>query len=158
MSYGPSDTKKPFSEMLTSEELNRLELMLDELAEKNKLPREIVKHFVDRHIGESQTLIDYYNSFEKKLDPWTRAWMAEAQFAIDETCCLNLEDFYWRRSPLFLADSEHGLSHLEGIACVFAYNFHWNEEETENNKKNCKTAWIKRCLGVSLLTVFRLFF
>ncbi len=49
----------------------------------------------------------------------TSYWQLEAYHAIENTMCLNLTDFYTRRTPLFLAEPDHGLSVLPEISRVF---------------------------------------
>ena len=63
----------------------------------------------------------------------------QRQNSIEKTMCLRLEDFYFRRAPLFLAHKDHGLSHLSEICSVFRKKFNWdaNQElvQIENLKK-----------------------
>ncbi len=44
----------------------------------------------------------------------------EVAFHIDNTLCLNIADFYIRRSSLFLYHRDHGLSKFQEIATVFS--------------------------------------
>lgn len=59
----------------------------------------------------------------------SRYWMLEAQHAIDTTMCLSLQDFYFRRSSLYLAYQDHGLQFLPEISDVFKERLNLNSEE-----------------------------
>ncbi|MCJ8278006.1 MAG: hypothetical protein HRT44_04955, partial [Bdellovibrionales bacterium] len=65
-------------------------------------------------------------------------WMGEAQFAIEHELCLELEDFYWRRSPLFLSLKDHGLQYLDVISKVFANNYGWDESVKKQKQQKLK--------------------
>jgi glycerol-3-phosphate dehydrogenase len=53
----------------------------------------------------------------------------ELLHAVNETMCLTLEDFYFRRVPLFLAKKDHGLPLLESLSRMMARQLGWSEEE-----------------------------
>lgn len=52
----------------------------------------------------------------------------EAHHAIDKSMCLNLVDFYSRRTHEMLSIADHGMSSLEKIADVFQEKMGWTEE------------------------------
>jgi glycerol-3-phosphate dehydrogenase len=51
----------------------------------------------------------------------------EARHAIRNSMCLRLSDFYVRRSPLFLAERDHGLPLLERLGELFADGLGWTD-------------------------------
>jgi glycerol-3-phosphate dehydrogenase len=63
-------------------------------------------------------------------------WEMEAAHAIDKTMCFHLVDFYSRRVPLFLAETDHGLSVLEKISRIFARHLDWSPAQLAEEKKS----------------------
>ena len=58
-------------------------------------------------------------------------WSLEARHAIRQTMCMNLIDYYVRRSPLFLAREDHGLSQVGRISQIFARDLNWSDARRE---------------------------
>ena len=118
-------------------QLERLKLQAKDLAAESGLSAETMDHLIWRHGNElfdlKEAMQKYKNHGEKQS-----LWMAEAEQAIDQTCCLQLEDFYWRRSPLFLADKNHGLDYLDNIANVFAEKLSWTPTQLNEQKVQLK--------------------
>jgi len=50
--------------------------------------------------------------------------------------CLSLQDFYWRRSPLFLGMKDHGMKYLKCISKVFSNHLSWSDDEFQHQKEN----------------------
>lgn len=79
-------------------------------------------------------------------------WELEAYHAINSSMCLNLTDFYTRRTPLMLAYKDHGISFLEDIAMVFKKELILTTNEIEKQKTDLmnyihsELAW-KKSLG-----------
>lgn len=65
----------------------------------------------------------------------------EAKIAIENTMCLHLKDFFTRRVPLFLAQKDHGLSHLDDVGEVFKSLLGWDEATLNSEKQK----YIKQC-------------
>jgi glycerol-3-phosphate dehydrogenase len=94
--------------------------------------------FFDRHGMESFSILSKYKD--------TRSMMAlEALQAVDNTMCLNLIDFYFRRTPLFLSYRNHGLEHVNTIAEQFSNLFGWGAKE-----KDEQIAELKKCISREL--------
>lgn len=53
----------------------------------------------------------------------------EALHAIDKTMCLNLTDFVFRRTHLFLAEKDHGEKFWHFISHVMATRLGWNDQQ-----------------------------
>jgi glycerol-3-phosphate dehydrogenase len=67
------------------------------------LPLKDLQVLADRHGMEAEEILKNYDSDIKSV------WQLEAKHALRNTMCVNLRDFYLRRSPLFLARHDHGL-------------------------------------------------
>jgi glycerol-3-phosphate dehydrogenase len=63
-------------------------------------------------------------------------WMIEAFQAIHKTMCLSLVDFYSRRVPLILSESDHGLKYLDDVAFVFQQELSLTEAEIAKQKSD----------------------
>ncbi|MGZ3727229.1 MAG: glycerol-3-phosphate dehydrogenase/oxidase [Pseudobdellovibrio sp.] len=61
-------------------------------------------------------------------------WQLEAMQAIQQSMCMNLLDFYTRRTPLILAYQDHGLSIINDIASIFKKELILTNAEIENQK------------------------
>jgi glycerol-3-phosphate dehydrogenase len=66
-------------------------------------------------------------------------WQLEAYQAIENTMCLNLIDFYTRRTPLFLSEPDHGISALPEISKVFQEALGLSDAELENQVQSLKS-------------------
>ena len=138
----PSDTKKPLNDQVTLAEWERLKLQSDALAEEYKLSKKVTDLLIWRHGNEFFDLAQSMQKYSAK-DEETQLWMAEAEYAIKETSCLTLEDFYWRRSPLFLSYEDHGLKYLEDISEVFAEQLSLSPSQIAEQKSQLKMSMKK---------------
>ncbi len=92
---------------------------------------EIQKKLADRYGKENQVILDKYGYTDNY-------WCLEAYQAIFTTMCLNLTDFYTRRVPLFLAEKDHGLKHLEDIAQVFKEQLSLTDQQIQKQIDDLK--------------------
>lgn len=96
------------------------ETMLFKLAERHGMEfLDLVENYVQ------QTSLHGSENVSEEL----QLWKIELLHAINETMCLNLSDFYFRRVPLFLAKPDHGLSFVEPLSQLMARSLGWNEDE-----------------------------
>ena len=63
---------------------------------------------------------------------------AQLRFAIRQGMVLRLEDFYFRRVPLYLARADHGLPWAEGLSKVWAEELGKTEEEAKKEVDELK--------------------
>ncbi len=77
------------------------------------------------------------------LSPLPLFIFIEARHALENTMCLHLKDFYFRRMPLFLSEKDHGLSYLEALADIFADALDWTLEQRQNQMDDVKLAIAK---------------
>lgn len=83
-----------------------------------------MEFLVDRHGLEAVKLLETWNRRE-----FEDIWELEAWHAINKTMCMNLDDFFIRRAPLFLARADHGFSFRERISNLFARELNWSDAE-----------------------------
>lgn len=128
--FKKSDTKTPLNPLVTEDTLLWANGCVEEWAEKYRLSESEVRQCVERHGAEAETLLEKVQPY-LNFKEGDRLWLAEAEFAIECTMCMCIKDFYLRRSPLFLAYKDHGLSLLDPIGDIFAKKLNWDRETKE---------------------------
>lgn len=84
----------------------------------------------ERHGMEFPDLLRRYNhETTQGASEEQRLLEIELLHAINETMCLNLQDFYFRRVPIFLAKPDHGLSFVEPLSRLMGGALGWSEEK-----------------------------
>lgn len=139
--FGRSDTKKPLSELATIEGIEACMRLRRELAKQFQLSVDAVEQLVARHGAEAMVMMEIVRNFpthtgESSIE---KMWMIEAVHAIRETMCLDLIDFYARRTPLFLARPDHGLSYVAQLSRVFAVELGWNDNRRQEEAARLQT-------------------
>jgi glycerol-3-phosphate dehydrogenase len=129
----PLDQRAKFSEPRSEEQMNpwvsedsyrRRQELVPEIQWLTQLDEKEIHRLLDRHGPEALEIAKVCgNEFSY--------WQMEAYHAIHHTSCLSLEDFYFRRTPLVLAYSDHGQSFLPEISAVFQDQFGWSQQELE---------------------------
>lgn len=138
MAFKNSDTKKPLNPYLSPSTYERSLFQAPQWAEKYAMNLDLVTLLIERHGPEALTLLELIK--QKYINrPGNEAlWMAEAEFAIKQTMCLTLVDFYWRRAPLFLAMKDHGIKYLDAISEVFADELNLSDEQIAKQKEDLR--------------------
>lgn len=132
MSFKASNTKHPLNPMATVERMKRLAARKEACAESFGVSVEIVEMLLGRHGEEALEVLETMKLFAG--EPIESAlWKAEAKFSFDQEMCFSLEDFYWRRSPLFLSRPDNGLSLLATLGEYFGA---LNKEDRETVRAN----------------------
>lgn len=155
MVFGASNTKHPLNPLITQGLYNRARLSVNDLAIQYGLDPKLVSQLVERHGAEAEDVLQIIKSKFHIYSPNEALWMGEAAFAIEQTMCMNLVDFYWRRSPLFLAARKHGLKYLAPITKVFNDYYKWSPEDVEKNQQQLldqmqkELAWKANTLDVT---------
>ncbi len=129
MAFSQSQTKEALNPRVTQTLFDRILLKEKYYAEKYNLDSSIVQRLLFRHGDEA---VDIMKIIAEHYSCYTGSeayWMGEAHFAIQNTMCLTLKDFYWRRSPLFLSTMDHGIQYLKNITKVFEDLLDWDEEK-----------------------------
>lgn len=111
MGFRASNTKQPLNALATRERIARFKAQIENYALEFGVPENDVHYLLGRHGEEALEILQTMKLFAD--EPLEAAlWKAELKFSFDHEMCANLEDFYWRRSPLFLAKPDNGLSLL----------------------------------------------
>jgi glycerol-3-phosphate dehydrogenase len=126
--FKTNNTKVALNPKVTVESFRVAQSKLQELVGKTHFPKEQMQILLDRHGSEAFDIVSqHYEPSQKSV------WEMEALFAIDQSMCGKLKDFYLRRVPLFLSEKDHGFQHLERLANLFQEKLNWNEEERKTN-------------------------
>ena len=129
----PVEERKKFKKVRTDRPLNPF-VSQESYALLSDLRNEIAAHtgwgpieaswFADRHGQEVWEIL--------KVHKAKSYWETEALHAIDQTMCVSLRDFYMRRTHLFLAMKDHGLSLLPQLARQFEIRLGWSEHQKQS--------------------------
>lgn len=126
--FGRNNTKTYLNPAASASNLERANRMIQRWSEETTFSESEIGFLVDRHGMETETWLHYASKNQIQ-----NIWELEAAFAIQQTMCLHLDDFYLRRVPLFLMRRDHGLSEGETLAQYFAQSLGWNESEKAKN-------------------------
>lgn len=127
MALRSPNTKTYLNPMATPERIKRFASRIPGYAQRFGVPEQHVVDLMNRHGEEALVVLESLILF--KNDPWDVAlWKAEAKFSFEHEMCFSLEDFYWRRSPLFLTRADNGLSVLTALAEYFGQLNHLDRE------------------------------
>lgn len=124
--FGRSNTLDPLNPLVTEARLERARAEHTEWARNYGVPAEITSLLADRHGGEAPAIMAAMDRADF-ADPWAWLWCAEALHAVQDTMCIHLTDFYFRRTPLVLSRADHGLPFAKSIAAVMAGPLGWSE-------------------------------
>lgn len=129
------DTEKALNPKATADKIESSLRMASDWAQDFGLAPSLVEFLIDRHGAEAFDLLDRaqkslplgsgFSERRGRIADEHLFWSLEAQHSIEQTMCLNLVDFYMRRSPLFLARFDHGLSLIAHLSRVFADRLGW---------------------------------
>ncbi|HEX4923346.1 MAG TPA: glycerol-3-phosphate dehydrogenase C-terminal domain-containing protein, partial [Bdellovibrionales bacterium] len=125
--FGRNDTKKPLIPEASPSNLQRARLLAPRWAEQSWFTEAETATLAERHGMEAERMI--HEALRLKIK---NVWEVEARFAIQNTMCIGLDDFFIRRVPLFLVRRDHGLSEAESISKTFASLLGWNESERQS--------------------------
>lgn len=128
--YRACKTKTPLNDKVTLDNWPKAFEQVKMWSEKYQLNEEEVDQLVGRHGWEAEVILEKGQQFEERS-----FWQLEARHAVQETLCLNLIDFFLRRTPLFLSRQDHGLPHIDEIAQVFTQELGWSEDEARQQKE-----------------------
>jgi len=126
--FTPSQTKSVINPQCSVEAISRSRQMLSTWASETSSSLQEMQLAWARHGEEALDVRKRAPSF----------WAAEASFAVENTMCMNLVDFYTRRTPLFLAEEDHGLTHMQDISEVFADSLGWSRDETDSQSQRVR--------------------
>jgi glycerol-3-phosphate dehydrogenase len=130
--FGRSQTREPLNPAATPILFQQKDIYVDKWVESHGISLMAAHLLFERHGLEGEKLIERMKarkSLNHRKSENTCLWEAEVDYAIDNTMCLGLLDFYLRRSPLFLSEEDHGFGLMENLAQVFVERLGWSDDE-----------------------------
>ncbi|MCB0406763.1 MAG: glycerol-3-phosphate dehydrogenase/oxidase [Bdellovibrionales bacterium] len=128
--FQKSRTLDPLNPKATGPLIEKALTTVEARKDKYSFSLPIQKWLIERHGFEAFDLMAAATDVVGESE-WARVWQIEARHAIRETMCLTLRDFYLRRSPLFLADKNHGFQFLNEIGQVFQEELGLSSQDLE---------------------------
>jgi glycerol-3-phosphate dehydrogenase len=128
--FGRNDTKRPLNDEATQSKIADTFRDAQRLVNSYGLSPESTHFLIERHGGEAKRILQEGARAVGQNDE-ERLWALEVHQAIHQTMCLNLVDFYVRRSPLFLARRDHGQSLIGFIGEAFAAELGWSDSKRQ---------------------------
>lgn len=122
--FGKPQTKVALNPSASAVNFVKARRLISSFSKEFQRPEAHVEFLVDRHGLEAVKLLETWNRRE-----FEDIWELEAWHAINKTMCMNLDDFFIRRAPLFLARADHGFSFRERISNLFARELNWSDAE-----------------------------
>ncbi|MEK6554049.1 MAG: glycerol-3-phosphate dehydrogenase/oxidase [Bdellovibrionota bacterium] len=130
LKFARSKSEEPLNPLVTTERLSRAFIQSESLAEDYDRKLKTVRSLIDRHGEEAFNILKAYNAQVPRGE--NELWIFEALHALNETMCVNLRDFYLRRTPLFLARADHGLLMAHDLSSVFQKYLGLTEEQRKH--------------------------
>lgn len=121
--FARNQTKNPLNPLASAQALSEAQKEIPRIARHMGASEKDAQVLIERHGLEAIEIVNKYFSAGKTI------WELEAQFAMDETCCGRIIDFYLRRVPLFLSQKNHGYEMLGKISKIFAQKYSWSDSE-----------------------------
>lgn len=137
--WGLCQTDQPLNPLVSAEILDESEEYTREMVERSGLSEAESLRLFERHGLEALQMPKSFGRLRSGVE-------YEASHALMSTMCLSLRDFYFRRVPLFLAEPDHGLRHLESIANIFSSFYNWSAIEKADQLEDLQ-AQIRAELG-----------
>jgi glycerol-3-phosphate dehydrogenase len=146
--FGRNDTKRALNPLATETKMDESYRLSNQWARQFNLNVNAVEMLISRHAGEALKILEDGERLPQAIGESSdeRLWTLEARHAIRHTMCLNLIDFYVRRSPLFLARADHGLSYVGLLSRVFARELGWSDSRRQEEQA-ALLAHVQRELG-----------
>jgi glycerol-3-phosphate dehydrogenase len=145
--FGKSDTKVALNPLTSEANLQRALSQIAYWSKETALTPIELRKLADKHAMEAE------NMFNRPLPLWMtdssseqKMWVMEAAHALHHTMCLNLDDFYLRRTHLFLSLPDHGLLYMPHVSRLFAEYYGWNDSKRREQEQRVH-AHIARELG-----------
>ncbi len=132
--FNNNDTNKPLNEFVTPQNMLKTQMQAESIQTQTGLSTENVEMLIERHGSECLNMLDKWSGW---LD--RSVWCLEAMQAIENTMCLHIKDFYFRRTPLVLSFEDHGFQFLEDVGKVFQKYYSWSDEKLQSEYDLLKT-------------------
>lgn len=131
--FSRPDTKKPLNEMATLDKIETGLREADLISAEYGIHPDTAVELISRHGAEALMMLEDARSLPVPVGESSteRMWTIEAIQAVRYTMCVDLIDFYARRTHLFLARADHGLSYVAQIGRVFAAELGWSDSKRQ---------------------------
>lgn len=130
MKYRNSQTLEPLNPKCSVELYERAKREAERSEGLYGFSEKSLLQLAERHGMEFLDLLERYSGETTQgASEEQRLLEIELIHAVNETMCLNLRDFYFRRVPLFLAKPDHGLPFAEPLSQLMGRVLGWSEEE-----------------------------
>lgn len=126
--YARGSTEIPVNPDITVDTLVEARYKIPEYEAQTGMREDEIEYLISRYGLEVEKVFSF-------LSPAHGVWEMEAFFAIHHSMCLNLVDFYFRRTSLFLSRVGHGLEYINAVAHVFAQELGWSDEQLSKQKQ-----------------------
>jgi glycerol-3-phosphate dehydrogenase len=134
--FQKNETKTPLNDKATPSKMDEALRAADDWSKEFHITKEAAHFLAGRHGLEALDILEaarlrHGSGNHEHASSDETLWTAEAHHAIHHTMCINLIDFYVRRSPLFLARQDHGLPLVAMISKVFARELGWSDSKRQ---------------------------
>lgn len=125
--FGKTQTVQPLNPLVSDSLLDRAKTEYRTWAEQLWIDPAVCAKLAERHGMEGFHLAEaaVAEGVDRHL-PSEWMWCAEALHAVEQTMCLHLTDFYFRRTPLVLSRRDHGIPFAKAIAETMGRRLGWN--------------------------------
>lgn len=126
--YGVTQTLQPLNPLIDE---NLWPRALSECAQwvaGSNIPPRVARVLAERHGFEGRRIM--WNAqavLPENISGEEWLWCAEALHAVEQTMCVHLSDFYFRRTPLVLSRRDHGIPFAAAVARVMAEPLGWDK-------------------------------
>jgi glycerol-3-phosphate dehydrogenase len=126
-----NQTLMPLNPLVTVGLLEAAKNATERWSEQFGVDRDVVAQLTERHGMEAREILRRYlpelrTKFESEDELF---YGLEVLHAMDQTMCLSLRDFVFRRTHLFLAEKDHGESVWHFISKVMATRLGWSDQQ-----------------------------
>lgn len=140
--FGKNDTKRPLNDEATESKIAETLRDAQRIANDSQIGIEETRFLIERHGGEAKRILRGGAALSGRTND-EKLWALEVHQAVHQTMCMNLVDFYLRRSPLFLARRDHGQSLIDFIGEAFAAELGWSDSKRQEEVAKLRSFILK---------------
>lgn len=125
--FGKTQTVQPLNPLVSESMLERAKGEHASWAEQFWIDPKATSALAERHGMEGFHLAEaaVAEGLDRSvISEWL--WCAEALHAVEQTMCLHLSDFYFRRTPLVLSRRDHGIPFARAVAQSMGTRLGWS--------------------------------
>ncbi len=145
MKFHRSYTRESLNPFVSADSYFNCLLDIKKIAADYQISPDVAEHFLIRHGNEGEQLIKLFKLKEQNdsvlFSDEARIWQVELIFALQQTMNLHLSDFMLRRSPLFLADSQHGNQFLPALIETYREFEKWDNARCQEELMKWQNQW-----------------